>query len=212
MRRGTDKLTERQEEILTFIIDQIGERGFPPTVAEIAEFFSFSSPNAAASHLTALKKKGYIKVQPRASRGIEVLKNPSGGELTNSLTPELPIVGRVAAGSPILAEESREGSVAMAGGAFGETADYLLRVHGDSMIDLGIYEGDLVAVRRTSEVRTGDVIVANLNDDVTVKTLRRKQGKVELEPANKRLKNIKVDTKKDSFVIEGKVVGLMRSF
>lgn len=213
MRRGTDKLTERQEEILNFIIEQIGSRGFPPTVAEIADEFGFSSPNAAASHLNALRKKGYIRVEPRASRGIEVLRQSDGSHRPMSLTNSLPIVGRVAAGSPILAEEQLDGSLAISPDSFRQSADYLLRVHGDSMIDLGIYEGDLIAVHRTQNVRTGDVVVANLNGDVTVKTLRRnKAGKVELEPANARMKSIPVDPSKDHFSIEGVCVGLIRAF
>ncbi|NUQ33445.1 MAG: transcriptional repressor LexA [Planctomycetaceae bacterium] len=211
MRTSPETLTDRQKEVLTFIIDHIGERSFPPTVAEIATKFGFNSPNASASHLNALRKKGYIRIEPRASRGIEVLKTTGGAVQHSTLTPSIPIVGRVSAGSPILAEQHIEGELALDSDAFKKRADYLLRVHGDSMIDAGIYEGDLIAVHRTQEVRSGDVIVANVNGDVTVKTLRRKGKQVELEAANKRYKPISVDNDKDEFAIEGLCVGVIRA-
>ncbi len=211
MRRGVQTLTSRQTEVLNFIIDYLADHGYPPTVAEIASHFSFSSPNAAASHLHALRKKGYIRVEPRASRGIEVLKSPGGASQTPTLAPSIPIVGSVAAGSPILAEESIEGVLALDSDAFQKRADYFLRVHGNSMIELGIYEGDLIAVHRTQNVKNGEIIVARLNGSVTVKTLRRKGKKIELEPANKKMKNIPVNQAVDDFVIEGICVGLLRA-
>jgi len=211
MRKGTDKLTERQAEVLNFIIEHLGDQGYPPTVAEIADHFGFSSPNAAASHLNALRKKGYIRVEPRASRGIEVLRRADGAKQGATLAPSLPIIGRVAAGSPILAEEHIEGTIGVETAAFGRQADYLLRVFGDSMIELGIFEDDLVAIERTQDVRTGDVVVANMNGDVTLKTYRRKGTKVTLEPANAKLKPIEVNPSKDVFTIEGRAIGLLRS-
>ena len=211
MRRASNVLTERQAEVLDFIISNLSGRGFPPTVAEIATNFKFASPNAAASRLNALRKKGYINIEPRASRGIEVMKNPSGDQAGPGLAPALPIIGRVAAGSPILAEESVEDRLVLDADAFRKRPDYLLRVHGDSMVDVGIYEGDLIAVHRTQEVRTGDVIVARINGDVTVKTLRRKGKDVTLEPANSKYKPIHVDSENDEFAIEGQCVGVLRA-
>lgn len=212
MRRGTDQLTERQSEVLEFIVQSLSEKGYPPTVAEIAEHFSFASPNAAASHLNALKKKGYIRVEARASRGIEVLRSASGAQVSSVFAPALPIVGRVAAGSPVLAEQSIEGSVALDAEAFDPRPDYWLRVQGDSMVDLGIFEGDLLAVHKTKIVRPNQVVVARVNDDVTVKTYTKSGGKVLLEPAN-RAKNYKAIEVKDAdrFEIEGLCVGLIRA-
>ena len=212
MRSLPKDLTKRQADILTFIVDHLSGKGFPPTVAEIATEFDFHSPNASASHLNALRKKGFIRIHPRASRGIEILKAPSGMPQPSGLAPSIPIVGRVAAGSPILAEEQIEETLTLDPDAFRKRPDYLLRVHGDSMTGLGIYEGDLVAVHRTQEVRNGDIVVANVNGDVTVKTLRRKSRKaVELEPANPRYKTISVDMDKDEFGIEGLCVGVLRA-
>ncbi|MCA8938584.1 MAG: transcriptional repressor LexA [Planctomycetes bacterium] len=204
-------LTSRQAEILDFIVSYQGKHTYPPTVAEIAENFGFRSPNASASHLNALKKKGYIDITPRASRGIRVLRNASGIGQESKVAPGVPILGSVAAGSPILAEEHREDEMTLDAEAFSYPADYLLRVVGDSMIDLGIFEGDLVAVYRTPDVRNGDVIVANLNGEATVKTYQKKSGKVSLLPANKRLKPIEVNPAKDEFVVDGVVVGLIRA-
>lgn len=212
MRRGTDQLTERQVEVLDFIVQSLSEKGYPPTVAEIATHFDFASPNAAASHLNALRKKGYIRVEPRASRGIEVLRSTSGAQVTSVFAPALPIVGRVAAGSPVLAEESVEGSVALDAEAFETRPDYWLRVQGDSMVDLGIFEGDLLAVHKTKTAKNDQIVVARVNDDVTVKTYRKTGGKVQLIPAN-RSKNYKpIEVKdSDSLEIEGLCVGLIRA-
>jgi repressor LexA len=210
MRGGNEILTKRQAAVLQFIVDHLTAKGFPPTVAEIATEFKFASPNAAASHLNALRKKRFIEILPRASRGIRVVKNPSGTALGSSFAPCIPIVGRVAAGSPILAEQSIESSVAIDAGAFSRTPDYFLRVQGDSMIDAGIFEGDLIAVHRTHDVKNGEIVVARLDDDVTVKFLKGRGKKVELHPANARYKPIHVD-KADRFEIEGVCVGLLRA-
>lgn len=211
MRQASQTLTDRQAEVLDFITENLSERGYPPTVAEIATRFGFHSPNAAASHLNALRKKGYIRIEPRASRGIEVLKTPGGAKSSTALAPSLPIVGRVAAGSPILAEEQIEGKLALDMDAFRHRPDYLLRVSGDSMTGVGIFAGDLIAVHRTQEVKSGDIIVANVNGDVTVKTLRRNGKKVELEAANPKYKNIGVDPATDQFAVEGLCVGVLRA-
>lgn len=205
-------LTDRQKEVLEFITNFLSEHSYPPTVADIASHFGFASPNAAASHLNALRKKGYIHTEPRASRGIEVLRSASGAPVTSVFAPALPIIGRVAAGSPVLAEESIEGSVALDSEAFEKRPDYWLRVQGDSMVDLGIFEGDLLAVHKTKNATAGQVVVARLNDDVTVKTLRRTGGKITLEPANSAKKYAPIPVKSgDRFEIEGLCVGLIRA-
>ena len=211
MRTSPDTLTNRQAKVLDFILDSLGDRGFPPTVAEIAGEFGFQSPNAAASHLNALRKKGYIRVEPRASRGIEVLRGSRGTPQSASIAPTFPIIGRVAAGSPILAEESIEGSLTIDPSHFRHKPDYLLRVYGDSMIDVGIFEDDLVVVHKTQDVKNDDIVVANVNGDVTVKRLRRKGKRIELLPENKKYKPLVVDPDETSFSIEGLCVGVIRA-
>ncbi len=212
MRTASENLTQRQAEILDFIVETLSDKGYPPTVAEIASHFSFRSPNAAASHLNALRKKGYIRVEPRASRGIEVLKNTSGTATTSAFAPSLPIVGRVAAGSPVLAEEHTLGSVALDAQAFDPRPDYWLQVQGDSMVDEGIFEGDLIAVAVTREARNGQIIVARINDDVTVKRMQKSGNRISLMPANAARKYKPIEVKPgDNFEIEGICVGLIRA-
>ncbi|MDB5888586.1 MAG: repressor LexA [Rhodocyclales bacterium] len=194
-----DDLTPRQQEILDFIRATLEEYGAPPTRVEICTAFGFASPNAAEAHLKALAKKGVILLEAGSSRGIR---------LTESLG--LPVVGRVAAGSPILSESSIDKRVRVDPAMFEPRADFLLRVRGLSMIDIGILEGDLLAVHRTSEVRDGQIIVARIDDEVTVKRLRRRKGLVELLPENKSMEPIVVDPRRQILTIEGLVVGLIR--
>ena len=193
-------LTPRQQEILQLIRDRIEANGLPPTRAEIAREFGFRSPNAAEEHLKVLARKGALELLPGASRGIR-LTNGGG----------LPVVGRVAAGSPILAQEHIEAHYQIDSALFSPRADYLLKVSGMSMKDAGILDGDLLAVHRSGEVRAGQVVVARLDDEVTVKRFRKRGHIVELLPENPEFEPIVVDLKSEPFEIEGLAVGLIRN-
>jgi repressor LexA len=194
------ELTPRQAEILQLIRDTIEETGFPPTRMEISRMLGFASPNAAEEHLRALERKGVIEILDGTARGLR-LKEALG----------LPLVGRVAAGSPILAEEHIVGRYSVDPGLFQPRADYLLKVRGMSMRDAGILDGDMLAVHKTGEARTGQIVVARLEDEVTVKRLRRRGATVELLPENPEFKAIVVDTRSSPFAIEGIAVGIIRS-
>jgi repressor LexA len=193
-------LTPRQEEILALIREWIDTTGLPPTRAEIAERFGFSSPNAAEQHLKGLAKKGALELVPGTSRGIRLA---GGGGL--------PLVGRVAAGSPLLAQEHIERHVQVEAALFAPRADYLLRVRGMSMKGIGILDGDLLAVHKTAEARNGQVVVARIGDEVTVKRLDRRGGSVRLLPENPEFEPIVVDATHDGFAIEGVAVGVIRA-
>lgn len=195
-----NKLTARQAEILQLIRDSVETSGAPPTRAEIARFFGFRSPNAAEEHLRALARKGVIVLEEGRARGIRLLVDLG-----------LPLIGRVAAGSPILATEHVQGRYQVDPTMFKPRADYLLRVRGMSMRDAGILDGDLLAVHQTTEVRSGQIVVARLHDEVTVKRLRRKGSIVELLPENPEFAPIVVDTRSEPLVIEGLAVGLIRN-
>jgi repressor LexA len=204
-----EELTDRQEEILRLIKDLTEVSGYPPTRAEIAERMGFRSVNAAEQHLRALEKKGAIDIAEGASRGIRVRDGRAsarGGRLL-----ELPVIGRVAAGSPMLAEEHLTGRYQVDPTLFTPRADYLLRVRGMSMRDAGILEDDLLAVHRTGEARSGQIIVARLADEVTVKRLRRRGHAVQLLPENPDFEPIEVDLRRDSMTIEGIAVGVIRN-
>lgn len=193
-------LTRRQAEILELLRTHLRETGFPPTRAEIAAHFGFSSPNAAEEHLRALERKGAIEILPGASRGLRLLE-PEG----------LPVVGRVAAGAPILAEQHIEAHHRIDAGVFKPRAHYFLRVRGSSMRDAGILDGDLLAVHRTPDARAGQVVVARVNDEVTVKRLKRRGSQIQLLPENPDFTPIEVDPRKDEFTIEGIGVGIVRT-
>lgn len=195
------KLTPRQAEILELIRDHIQHTGYPPTRADIAQKLGFKSPNAAEEHLKALARKGAIEMIPGTSRGIR-LPEENG----------LPIIGRVAAGQPLLAVEHVEDRLPIAAELFKPRADYLLRVRGDSMIKIGILDGDLLAVHRCEEAQNGQVIVARVDDEVTVKRLQRGKKKHELTllPENDDFAPICVDLREQSFAIEGLSVGVLR--
>jgi len=195
-----DDLTPRQAEILQLIADFVQSTGFPPTRAEIAKSLGFRSANAAEDHLKALEKKGFIELFAGASRGIR-LKEGLG----------LPVIGRVAAGSPILAEAHVQGRYQVDPLLFSPRADYLLKVRGMSMRDAGILEGDLLAVHRTGEARSGQIVVARLHDEVTVKRFKRQGNQVQLLPENPDFKPIYIDLKRDPLAIEGLAVGLIRN-
>ena len=204
-----DALTDRQSEILKLIRELTEVSGFPPTRAEIAERMGFRSVNAAEQHLRALEKKGAIEISSGASRGIRVREGRPASRVGRLL--ELPVIGRVAAGSPILAQEHVQERYQVDPNLFTPRADYLLRVRGMSMRDAGILEGDLLAVHRTQEARTGQVVVARLADEVTVKRLRRRGHAVQLLPENPDFEPIEVDLRSEQFVIEGVAVGVIRN-
>ena len=193
-------LTARQAEILQLIRDFVQSTGFPPTRADIAQVLGFKSANAAEDHLKALARKGYIELLPGTSRGIRLAEGTG-----------LPVIGRVAAGSPILSEEHIQDRVQIEPTLFNPLADYLLKVRGTSMRDIGIHEGDLLAVHSTSEVRSGQVVVARINNEVTVKRLRRQGNQIQLLPENPDFKPIRIDPQRDQFAIEGLAVGLIRN-
>lgn len=197
---SSSTLTARQQQILQLIRDAVSERGSPPTRAEIAQAFGFRSPNAAESHLHALAHKGVISLDEGRARGIRL--NEQTG---------MPLIGQVAAGSPILADAHIQGRYQLDPAMFSPRADYLLRVRGQSMRDAGILDGDLLAVHATGEARNGQIIVARLSDEVTVKRLHRVGARVELLPENPDFSPIVVDMQRDPLVIEGVVVGLIRN-
>jgi len=204
-----EELTERQAQILRLVRELTEVSGFPPTRAEIAERMGFRSVNAAEQHLRALEKKGAIEISSGASRGIRVCDSRPGARGGRLL--ELPVVGRVAAGSPMLAEEHLQGRYQVDPNMFTPRADYLLRVRGMSMRDAGILEGDLLAVHRTQEARTGQIVVARLADEVTVKRFRRRGHAVQLEAENPDFSPIEVDLRRDALTIEGIAVGVIRN-
>src|SRR5688572_26741856 len=195
-----DTLTPRQAEILKLIEQYTEKSGFPPTRSEICEAMGFKSPNAAEEHLRALARKGAIEMVPGASRGIRLKQEPG-----------IPVIGRVAAGSPMLAAEHVEARYQLDPALFSPGADYLLRVRGMSMRDAGILEGDLLAVHRTTECRSGQIVVARLHDEVTVKRIRKQRDKVELIPENPDFKTRIVDLRRESLAIEGIAVGIIRN-
>lgn len=207
-------LTVRQQEILALIRQHIADTGFPPTRMEIARQFGFRSPNAAEEHLRALARKGVIELTSGASRGIRLKLMPGSGSEEGSavqIALRLPLVGRVAAGSPILAQEHVEASYALDPALFSQPPDYLLRVRGTSMRDAGILDGDLLAVKRTEEVRNGQIVVVRIGDEVTVKRWRRHGAQVQLLPENPEFQPIVLDTRHDAFALEGLGVGLLRA-
>ena len=195
-------LTKRQEEILDLIKSHISDFGFPPTRADIANKLGFKSPNAAEQHLRAIEKKGFIKILSGASRGIV---------LSESENNEIPVIGLVAAGGPILAQENIEKTIPKSRNLFSDDIDYYLRVKGDSMVDVGIYEEDLIGVSKSKDFKVGNIVVARINDEVTVKTLiEMSQTKVVLRPENQNYKDIIVNPETDELAIEGSCVALVR--
>ena len=212
------KLTARQQQILTLIKDAIDNTGFPPTRAEIATELGFRSVNAAEEHLHALARKGAIELTPGTSRGIRLTgASLASSEALAAMPPpytmmSLPLVGRVAAGSPILAEEHIEASLNVDPAMFSARPDFLLKVRGESMRDIGIMDGDLLAVKKADNARNGQIIVARIGNDVTVKRYRKTGDLIELLPENKDYRPIRVDPEADDFALEGLAVGLLRSW
>ena len=197
------KLTARQEQVLHLIKENIEETGYPPTRAEIAQKLGFKSANAAEEHLRALARKGAIEMVPGASRGIRLPE-------TNS--PGIPIVGRVAAGSPILAQEHIDDYCEIPSSFFQPAADYFLEVNGDSMIDVGIFDGDLLAVHQTQQARNGEIVVARIEEEVTVKRFQQSDNgyEIKLIAENPDYAPIVVDLRDQAFAIEGLSVGVIR--
>ena len=196
-------LTPRQAEILELIRQHIADTGYPPTRADIAQQLGFRSPNAAEEHLKALARKGAIEMIPGTSRGIRLPETAETG---------IPVVGRVAAGNPILAAENIEDRVDIPANFFQPRADYLLRVKGDSMIEAGIFDGDLLAVHKTEQATNGQIVVARIEDEVTVKRFQRtrKRNLILLLPENSDYEPIEVDLGEQAFAIEGLSVGVLR--
>jgi len=195
------KLTARQQEVLDLIKEAIATSGFPPTRAEIAAKLGFRSPNAAEEHLKALARKGAIEMMPGASRGIRIIEDQQLG---------LPIIGRVAAGEPILAQEHVEDHCQIPATWFKPEANFLLEVHGESMVNVGIMDGDLIAVHKTETARNGQIVVARVEDDVTVKRYQKNRNKVTLFAENDDFDPIEVNLKDTNFAIEGLYVGVIR--
>ena len=193
-------LTARQAEVLDLVRSHITDTGYPPTRADIARELGFRSANAAEEHLKALARKGALEIVPGTSRGIRLPADEG-----------LPVIGRVAAGSPILAQEHIEETCNVPPNLFRPAADFLLRVEGDSMVDAGILDGDLLAVHKTPDAANGAIVVARIDDDVTVKRLRRKsRTRVVLEAENEAYEPIEVDLRSQELVIEGLSVGVIR--
>lgn len=196
-----EKLTKRQQEIYDLIREHILDTGMPPTRMDIAKHFGFRSPNAAEDHLRALERKGAIEMLPGTSRGIRLL---------DEVEPGIPIIGEVAAGYPVLAEENVHSYCDVPPSMFTPNADYFLKVKGLSMQDAGIYDGDLLAVHKTTEARKGQIVVARIGSEVTVKRFEKKRNKVFLSPENEDFEVIEVDSKSEDFSIEGIGVGIIR--
>lgn len=199
-------LTPRQQEILTLIKDAIDATGMPPTRAEIALQLGFRSANAAEEHLKALAKKGVIELLPGMSRGLRLVAG-----MDEEVPEGLPLIGQVAAGEPILAQQHIESHYRVDENLFRPHADFLLRVNGMSMKNIGILDGDLLAVHKTQEARNGQIIVARVDEDVTVKRFERKGSTVLLHPENEEFSIIKVDLAQQYFTVEGLAVGVIRN-
>ena len=201
------EITSQQQRVLDCIQIYINKTGFPPTRANICKELGFKSPNSAETHLRALEKKGFNSIESGASRGISIINNQEHTSSNN----EYPVIGLVAAGSPTLAEENVERTINCPNSFFESSFDYFLKVKGLSMKDAGIMEDDLIAVKKTTDVRNGDIVVARLDDEVTVKFFKRKSPKIiELEPANEEFENITINLEHDELHIEGKSIGLLR--
>ena len=198
-----ENLTTRQQEIFDFIKEEIEFNGYPPTRSEIAKVFGFKSPNAAEDHLKALKKKGVLNIVSGASRGISINKEEIG----------IPVIGLVSAGGPILAQENIEKRIPSSQNILSHGVDFYLRVKGDSMIEAGILENDLIAVNKKAQIKKGSIVIARINDEVTVKTLKSISPElVILQPENSNYSDIEVNPRKEELSFEGTCVGLLRDF
>lgn len=204
------QLTPRQQQILDFIEQSMSSDGLPPTRAEIVAHFGFASPNAAQCHLRALAQRGAIELHPGRARGIVPTRTASPAAAVDQSLRKLPVIGRVAAGSPLLAIENLEDELRVDPHLFRPQPDYALKVHGDSMIGAGIDDGDLLLVHRTPEAHAGQIVVARIDDEVTVKRLRRKGRGIFLDSENPDYASIHVSPDSE-FAIEGLGVGVLRT-
>ena len=202
------ELTKQQSKVLACVEVYLNKTGFPPTRAEICKELGFKSPNAAEMHLRALEKKGFITIQSGSSRGISIVKSQQTFEQSRD---QIPVIGLVAAGSPTLAEENIEKRIPCDPKMFADSFDYFLKVKGLSMIEAGIHEDDLVAIKKTTDVKNGDLVVVRLEDEVTLKYFKKSDHNLELIPANKDFSTIKVDLREQQAFVEGKSVGLIRT-
>lgn len=205
-------LTKRQKQILDFIIKNTDTYGFPPSISEIQEKFSFKSPNAVQDHLAALERKRYISRHPHKSRGIEILIHKNNKQENGNInTTEIPIVGRVTAGSPILAQENLEGTLAVDKSIIRNSNNvFALRVQGNSMINAGILDGDFVLVHQQPMANQGEIVVALIEDEATVKRFYKEKNRIKLQPENENMSPIVVDPKDKNISIVGKVEGVIR--
>ncbi|MFT6034222.1 MAG: repressor LexA [Arenicella sp.] len=209
-------LTKRQQQIFDFILECMVANGAPPTRVEIADNFGFRSPNAAEDHLKALDRKGHIELRSGTSRGIMISESARLNSMLENDMPELgnsngmAVIGDVAAGAPIFASQHIQKMVSVDQSLFSEKADFLLKVRGDSMINIGIFEHDLLAIRKANTARNNQIVVARIDDEVTVKRYQRHAASVSLIAENDNYPPIEVDLQTQSFAIEGVVVGLIR--
>ena len=202
------EITTQQQRVLDCIQVYLNKTGFPPTRADICKELGFKSPNSAETHLRALEKKGFISIESGTSRGISII---GGSSPDRQAQDEYPIIGLVAAGSPTLASENIESKINCPNNFFNSNFDYFLKVKGLSMKDAGIMEDDLVAVKKTNEVKNGDIVIARIDDEVTIKYFNRKSEKiVELQCANEDYKDIVINLENEDLTIEGKSIGLLR--
>lgn len=207
-------LTKRQQQIFEFILSNIDKFGYPPSIPEIQEKFSFKSPNAVTDHLEALERKGYISRRPHKSRGLEILNHTflrnNNSRVDDSVT-EMPIVGRVSAGTPILAEENVEGTIFIDKSlAQNNRGMFVLRVKGTSMVNAGILDGDFVLVRQQPTAEQGEMVVALIEDEATVKRFYRDKNKIRLQPENDTMEPIIIGPKESNVTIIGKIEGVIR--
>jgi repressor LexA len=203
-------LTARQQEIWQFLVEYVDDHGYPPTVREIGDAVGLASPSTVHAHLANLDRAGLIRRDPTKPRAIELVGRPKV-EAADSAAPKLPLVGRIAAGGPLLAEEEVEDRIAVPE-ILGRNADFLLRVTGDSMVDAGILDGDIVVVRRQDDARNGEIVVALVGDDesadeATVKTFHREAGRIRLQPENSALAPLYPE----HVQVLGRVTGVLRS-
>ncbi|MFC1734083.1 transcriptional repressor LexA [candidate division KSB1 bacterium] len=202
-------LTVRQQEILDFIREEVMVRGYPPSFREVAKQFGIKSTNGVKVHLDALERKGYIRRDPGLARGIELTDQAADAAALK--VEKVPIVGRVAAGSPILAEENLEGHIAVDGSFIQTENVFSLRVRGDSMVNAGIYHGDFVFAKKDATIFPGDIVVAVIGDEATVKRYYRDEDHIRLEPENDAYGPIIIEADIPNFSIAGKVTGVLRN-
>lgn len=200
-------LTARQQAIYDYLVEHIDRHGWPPTRAQIVRHFKFASPNAAQCHLKALERQGVIELLQGTARGIRVVSASQKPHVAKSL----PVIGRVSAGRPILALEHHQAQLSIDPSAFSPRPHFVLRVQGDSMIDAGIDDGDMLVVHKTPEARSGQIVVARIDDEITVKELKRRGRGIELVAHNPNYPPIRVQSDQE-FAIEGLGVGVIRSF